>query len=183
MNPRADVVARNAAGQRRVVKQTRRASGASGCNRREGVSCRRMGAAPGIRCPRDPESRLQRLRRLSTNGHAHALRGRVAIAFFVSRCFQALRREIVRSSRIVILELVPVGSLTTSAAVIWEFAEFTCDQLFGSNIQRGLGNTMRDMGLGVAGAVAVMVLRARALKARPAELRAVATEWMSGRAA
>jgi len=109
--------------------------------------------------------------------------GGVAMAFFVSRCFQALPRKIVRSSRMVILELILVGSLTTSAAVIWEFAEFTCDQLFGSNIQRGLGNTMRDMGLGVSGAVVVMLLRASALNARSAELRAVATEWMSGRAA
>jgi hypothetical protein len=109
--------------------------------------------------------------------------GGVAMAFFVSRCFRALPREIVRSSRIVVLELILVGSLTMTAAVIWEFAEFTCDQIFGSNIQRGLGNTMRDMGLGIAGALVVMVLRARALKARPAELRAVATEWMSGRAA
>jgi hypothetical protein len=83
----------------------------------------------------------------------------------------------------VILELILVGSLTTSAAVLWEFAELTCDQLFGSNIQRGLGNTMKDMSLGVAGAVAVMVLRARALKSGRAELRAVATEWLSGRAA
>ena len=109
--------------------------------------------------------------------------GGLAMAFFISRCFQALPREVVRSSRIVALELILVGSLTTSAAVIWEFTEFACDQIFGSNIQRGLGNTMRDMGLGIAGALVIMVLRAHALKAKPAELRSVATEWMAGRAA
>ena len=109
--------------------------------------------------------------------------GGLAMAFFISRCFQALPREVVRSSRIVALELILVGSLTTTAAVIWEFAEFACDQIFGTNIQRSLGNTMRDMGLGIAGAVVVMLVRARTLGAKPAELRSVATEWMAGRAA
>lgn len=109
--------------------------------------------------------------------------GGVAMAFFISRCFQALPREVVRSSRIVALELILVGSLTASAAVVWEFVEFACDLAFGTNIQRGLSNTMRDMGLGIAGALVVMALRFRALKAKPAELRSVAAEWMAGRAA
>ncbi|MEZ5320006.1 MAG: hypothetical protein R2752_21575 [Vicinamibacterales bacterium] len=109
--------------------------------------------------------------------------GGIAIAFFVSRCFQALPREVVRSSRLMVLELILVASLTTTAAVVWEFAEFACDQVFGSNIQRSLGNTMQDMALGMAGAVVVMIVRARVLDARPAELRAVAMEWLRGRAA
>jgi hypothetical protein len=104
--------------------------------------------------------------------------GGVAMAFFVSKCFQALPRDIVRSSRVVLLELILIGSLTTSAAVGWEFIEFTCDQIFGSNIQRSLLNTMQDLTLGIAGAIFVIVMRARALKARPAELRAVAVEWL-----
>jgi hypothetical protein len=65
--------------------------------------------------------------------------------------------------------------------MVWEFAEFTCDRVFGSNIQRSLVNTMQDMALGVAGAVAVMTMRAWTLNARPAELRAVAEEWVSRR--
>ena len=109
--------------------------------------------------------------------------GGVAMAFFISRCFQVLPREVVRSSRLVALELILVGSLTASAAVVWEFVEYACDQAFGSNIQRGLDNTMRDMGLGIAGALVVMALRFRALNARPEELRDVAAEWMAGRAA
>jgi hypothetical protein len=109
--------------------------------------------------------------------------GGVSMAFFISRCFQALPRELVRSSRIVVLELILVGSLTATAAMIWEFAEFACDLAFGTNIQRGLPNTMRDMALGLAGALAVMIVRAWRLKARPEELRAVADEWIHGRAA
>jgi hypothetical protein len=109
--------------------------------------------------------------------------GGVSIAYFVSRCFQELPRNVVRSSRIAILELVLVGSLTATAAVIWEFAEFACDQIFGTNIQRSLGNTMQDLALGVAGGVVVMAVRAHSLRARPRELQLVANEWVSGKAA
>jgi hypothetical protein len=108
--------------------------------------------------------------------------GGVSMAFFISGCFQALPREMVRSSRIVVLELILVGSLTATAAMVWEFAEFACDLAFGTNIQRGLQNTMQDMALGLAGALAVIIGRAWQLKARAEELRAVADEWLYGRA-
>lgn len=104
------------------------------------------------------------------------------MAFFVSRCFRALPREVVRSSRLVVLELVLVGSLTASAAVMWEFAEFTCDQLLGTNVQVSLVNTMRDMALGLAGAGVFMALRAHQLRASRNEFQEVATEWIKGRA-
>jgi hypothetical protein len=109
--------------------------------------------------------------------------GGLSIAFFVSRCFRALPQAVVRSSRLVVLELVLVGSLTATAAVLWEFAEFACDRIFGTNIQISLANTMQDLALGLLGAGVLMVIRAWALRAGHAELRAVATEWMSGRAA
>src|SRR6266498_5958864 len=51
--------------------------------------------------------------------------GGVAIAFFISRCFQLLPRESVKRSRVVLLELLLIGSLTATAAVFWEFAEFS----------------------------------------------------------
>ncbi len=57
--------------------------------------------------------------------------GGFAIAFFVSGCFRALPREEVKRSRIVLLELLLIGSLTVTAAVFWEFREFANDQLFG----------------------------------------------------
>ncbi len=106
--------------------------------------------------------------------------GGVAMAIFISGCFRALPREAIRSNRIAILELVLVGSLTATSAVLWECVEFACDQVFGSNIQRGLGNTMQDMGLGIAGAVLVMLVRSHMLKANTAEFREVAAEWVSG---
>jgi hypothetical protein len=109
--------------------------------------------------------------------------GGLAMAFFVSRCFRALPREVVRSSRLVVLEVVLVGSLTTSAAVVWELAEFSLDQLVGSHFQVGLANTMQDMALGMLGAGVFIAARARQLRAGRADLRDVAVEWISGRAA
>ena len=109
--------------------------------------------------------------------------GGLAMAFFVSCCFQALPRDVLRSSRVVVLELVLVGSLTATSAMLWEFAEFTCDSILGTNVQRGLSNTMQDMALGLAGAAVFIALRAKALRAGRAELRAVANEWITGQAA
>jgi hypothetical protein len=37
-------------------------------------------------------------------------------------------------------------------AVLWEISEFAADQVLGSNVQRSLNNTMRDLILGLAGA-------------------------------
>src|SRR5262245_36709542 len=61
--------------------------------------------------------------------------GGAAIAFFVSRSFQALPRGVVSRSRRVVLELLLIGSLTASATVFWEFAEFACDRVFGTHQQ------------------------------------------------
>jgi hypothetical protein len=109
--------------------------------------------------------------------------GGLAMAFFVSRCFRALPRKGIRSSRLVVLEFILIGSLTATAAVLWEFTEFTLDQIAGSHVQVSLANTMQDMALGILGAVVLIAFRARQLRAGRAELRDVAVEWIAGRAA
>ena len=96
---------------------------------------------------------------------------------------EALPREAVRSSRLVVLEAILVGSLTTSAAVVWEFAEFTLDSVAGSNVQVSLANTMQDMAMGMLGAVVMIAFRAHQMRAREMDVRQVATEWLTGRAA
>ena len=108
--------------------------------------------------------------------------GGCAIAFFISRCFQALPREVIRSSRIVVLEAVIVASLTTSATVLWEFAEFSLDRLAGTNVQVSLANTMQDMAMGMLGAALVITVRVWQLGAGRAEIREVASEWLTGQA-
>jgi hypothetical protein len=106
--------------------------------------------------------------------------GGCAIAFFMSRCFQALPRDVIRSSRIVVLEAVIVASLTTSAAVLWEFAEFSLDRLAGTNVQVSLANTMQDMAMGMLGAALVVAVRAWQLGAGGAHIREVASDWLTG---
>lgn len=109
--------------------------------------------------------------------------GGMAMAFFISRCFQTLPRGEVQRSRRVVLELLLAGSLTATAAVFWEFAEFTIDQMSGSNIQVSLGNTMKDMAMGISGAVVFILIRARQLRAGASELRDVTIDWVRGQAA
>jgi len=110
--------------------------------------------------------------------------GGVAIAFFISGCFRALPRDTDRSRRLVVLDAVLegvlVGSLATTAALLWEFAEFSIDRLVGTNIQVSLNNTMQDLALGMLGALVLVIIRARQLRVAGADIREVASEWMSG---
>jgi hypothetical protein len=109
--------------------------------------------------------------------------GGLAMAFFVSRCVRPLTADVAKSSQSAALELVLAGSLTATAAVAWEFAEFTLDHVAGTNLQYSLANTMQDLALGLLGAAAFLAVRARQLRAGAAELRAVAGAWLTGRAA
>ena len=64
--------------------------------------------------------------------------GGVAIAYFLSMCFAALPEDAVSPAYRAAAELVLVMSLTATASVVWEFAEFTTDTLFGTHAQLGL---------------------------------------------
>ncbi|MCE9608924.1 MAG: hypothetical protein K8R23_01725 [Chthoniobacter sp.] len=50
-----------------------------------------------------------------------------------------------------------VLALTCSVTVLWEFAEFSSDHLFGSHTQLGLEDTLHDMLLGTLGGMALLV--------------------------
>ena len=108
--------------------------------------------------------------------------GGLSIAFFISRAFRALPREIVRSSRLVVLEAILVLSLGTSAAVVWEFAEFSLDAFAGTNVQVSLANTMQDLAMGMLGAAVMVAIRASQTRARHTDVLHVAEEWLTGRA-
>ncbi len=109
--------------------------------------------------------------------------GGFAFAFFVSRCFQELPRGMVQRSRSVVLELLLIGSLTTTAAVFWEFAEFSADQILGKNIQISLQNTMQDLAMGIMGSIVYIAVRARQLRVSSRELREITNDWIEGKAA
>ena len=53
----------------------------------------------------------------------------------------------------------PFLTLTTTVttAVIWEFLEFLTDQIYGTNIQISLANTMQDLFFGLMGALTLIV--------------------------
>jgi hypothetical protein len=106
--------------------------------------------------------------------------GGAAMAWFFSGVYRAMPRPAARSSRVVLLELVWIGSLTTTMAVLWEFAEFLWDRAYGTNMQVDLPNTMQDMAVGMAGALFVMALRARQMRLGSTDVRAVVADWASG---
>jgi hypothetical protein len=90
--------------------------------------------------------------------------GGIAIAFFFSRSFHALPGDSVRADRRALLELLLVGSLTATAAVSWEFLEYTLDHVLGTRFQIDNDDTMKDMAIGIAGGVVFILARARQLR-------------------
>jgi hypothetical protein len=50
-----------------------------------------------------------------------------------------------------VLSMVLIFSLTATATVLWEFAEFALDQVAGTNVQISLANTMQDQFMGIVG--------------------------------
>jgi hypothetical protein len=79
--------------------------------------------------------------------------GGVAMAYFLAWCFAALPEDAIARSLRPMAEVVLVVSLTATSSVLWEFAEFTSDALFGTRAQLGLDDTLLDMALGIAGAL------------------------------
>lgn len=109
--------------------------------------------------------------------------GGCAIAFFVSKCFQVLPRNYVKKSRVNILEILLIGSITVSVAVFWEFAEFLFDLSFGTNIQISLANTIQDLIMGLLGALAIIVIRSKQLHIGVSEVQEITFDWINGRTA
>jgi hypothetical protein len=89
------------------------------------------------------------------------LLGGVAIAYFFSSCFAALPDGLMAKEFRWIAETVCVASLTATAAVFWEFAEFTSDRLFRTGAQKGLDDTLLDMALGILGGVLYLLFARR----------------------
>ena len=80
----------------------------------------------------------------------HFLGGVAAALFF--RHAASVGRALLGAPTHLALDLLAFGS-TCGVALFWEFGEFTTDQFLGTQIQRSLGDTMRDLLLGVLGAL------------------------------
>jgi len=87
--------------------------------------------------------------------------GGVAIAYFFANCLRALPAGAISSWLRPWLVAAMVFALTATATVFWEFAEFFSDQLFGTHAQLGLGDTLLDMALGVAGGLTYLAMAAK----------------------
>lgn len=87
--------------------------------------------------------------------------GGVAIAFCLSVTLLVLEeRELVERTGPRIRSLL-ILALTGCAALFWEFAEFTTDQLGLTRAQAGLEDTLLDMALGLVGGLLFLILSAR----------------------
>jgi hypothetical protein len=100
----------------------------------------------------------------------HFLGGVAAALFFWRAAFYSGRYLGVLSP--LALGLMAFG-LAATAAVVWEIGEFASDLFLGTNIQRDVSNTMRDLILGVSGAGLLVMISwiIQALRASPSSRR------------
>lgn len=92
--------------------------------------------------------------------------GGVAIAYFFSGCFAALPKGAVEPAWRPFLHVVLVISMTATAAVLWEFAEFLSDALLGTHSQIDLDDTLSDMAMGITGGVTYALIAWRTSRVR-----------------
>jgi len=79
--------------------------------------------------------------------------GGLSIAYTSAQILAYLEKEKISTTLNKAVFLVLIFSLTATATVFWEFAEFIGDQLLGTNIQISLANTMQDQFMGILGGV------------------------------
>jgi len=77
--------------------------------------------------------------------------GGLSIAYTSAQILAYLEKEKISTILNKAVFLVLIFSLTATATVFWEFAEFIGDQLLGTNIQISLANTMQDQFMGILG--------------------------------
>lgn len=77
--------------------------------------------------------------------------GGASIAYTSAHIFAYLEKENLSAPLNKVILLLLIFSLTATAAVFWEFLEFTVDRLLHMNIQISLANTMQDQLMGILG--------------------------------
>ncbi|MHC4112238.1 MAG: hypothetical protein ACYSUY_14290 [Planctomycetota bacterium] len=87
--------------------------------------------------------------------------GGVFIAYSFNLVVTYLQERRILSEMNILSRGVFLFGLTSSAAVIWEFGEFTLDFFFDTMAQASLEDTMLDMFLGLVGGTALIVFLAR----------------------
>lgn len=88
----------------------------------------------------------------------HALGG-LAMAYFLGGCLQIAQRHGLVRPVDPLLEPLVVFASTCTVAVFWEFAEHASDLILDTRFQAGLGDTLLDLLLGLAGCLVYLVGR------------------------
>ncbi|HEY7181561.1 MAG TPA: hypothetical protein VIC84_09085, partial [Blastocatellia bacterium] len=83
--------------------------------------------------------------------------GGVAAAYFFRKA-SLIGNEVLGSLTDFSRDLLSFG-LTCSIALFWEIAEFSSDTFLGTNVQISNANTMRDLILGIVGALVFLLFR------------------------
>ena len=84
--------------------------------------------------------------------------GGLSIAYTSAKLLSYLEKEKISAILNKVIFLVLIFSLTATATVFWEFAEFIGDQLLSTNIQISLANTMQDQFMGILGGATWVVI-------------------------
>ena len=84
--------------------------------------------------------------------------GGLSIAYTSAQILSYLEKAKITVALNHVVFLVLIFSLTATATVFWEFAEFIADQLLNTNIQISLANTMQDQFMGILGGVTWMFI-------------------------
>ncbi|TAJ17940.1 MAG: hypothetical protein EPO68_08550 [Planctomycetota bacterium] len=82
--------------------------------------------------------------------------GGIAIAYFFHRALVLAGRHGVLAPFHALTHVLFVLALVGTTTVLWEFAEFLSDRYLGTHAQAGLGDTLLDMLLGIAGGAALV---------------------------
>ncbi len=90
--------------------------------------------------------------------------GGLSIAYTSTQILTYLEEEKISVALHKAIFLVIIFSLTATATVFWELAEFAGDQVLGANIQISLANTMQDQFMGVLGGTTWVFLYSRKLE-------------------
>ena len=77
--------------------------------------------------------------------------GGLSIAYTSTQILSYFEEEKIVTPLNKVVILILIFSLTATAAVFWEFAEFIADRLLDTNIQISLANTMQDQFMGIMG--------------------------------
>jgi hypothetical protein len=87
------------------------------------------------------------------------LLGGFSIAYFLSFCVATVPEHVIASMSRPLVEAIAITSLTATASVCWELAEFASDRILGTHLQLGLADTMWDIVFGIVGGVAFVLVR------------------------